>query len=121
VARYRSEGEAAVTPRSRRPNVSPARLPQSTIDLILELPQKLTKGLDNGLATIAWHLRHHQNLVVSAASIIRHLRAAGLVVPAPSLRANSPAARRKTGLRSTPLRRAPLATCANLIQHHPSS
>jgi transposase InsO family protein len=87
VARYRVEGESAFEPRSRRPQSSPTRVAQSTIDVIVELRQKLTsKGLDNGPETIAWHLRHHHGLQVSLASISRHLHAAGLVVAAPSKR-----------------------------------
>lgn len=87
VARYRCEGDAAFEPRSRRPHTSPTRLPQTTIDLIVELRAKLTsKGLDNGPETIAWHLHHHHGLRVSTPSIIRHLRAAGLVTPAPKKR-----------------------------------
>ncbi len=87
VARYRAEGEAAFEPRSRRPHTSPARLAQSSIDLIIELREKLSgKGLDNGPHTIAWHLQHHHGVIVSAATISRHLYAAGLVVPAPAKR-----------------------------------
>jgi transposase InsO family protein len=87
VARYRAEGDAAFEPRSRRPHASPTRLAQSTIDVIVELREKLSsKGLDNGPATIAWHLAQHHGLTVSAATISRHLRAAGLVIPAPKKR-----------------------------------
>jgi len=91
VARYRTEGEAAFQPRSRRPTTSPTRLPQSTIDLIVELRRTLgDKGLDAGPHTIAWHLHHHQHLTVSVASISRHLTAAGLVTPTPSKRPSPP-------------------------------
>jgi transposase InsO family protein len=87
VKRYRIEGETAFEPRSRRPYTSPTRLAQSTVDLIVELREKLaSKGLDNGPHTIAWHLQHHHQLRVSAMSITRHLRAAGLVSPAPKKR-----------------------------------
>jgi transposase InsO family protein len=87
VARYRREGEAAFEPRSRRPHTSPTRLPQSSIDLIVELREKLTSnGFDNGPETIAWHLEHHHGLTVSTPSIMRHLRGAGLVTPAPKKR-----------------------------------
>ena len=90
VKRYRLEGEAAFEPRSRRPHTSPTRLPQSTIDLIVELRQKLAgKGLDHGPHTIAWHLRHHHGLTVSPVSIHRHLHAAGLVTPTPQKRPKS--------------------------------
>jgi transposase InsO family protein len=87
VARYRLEGEAAFEPRSRRPHTTPTRLSQSTIDLSIELREKLTsKGLDAGPHTIAWHLAHHHGLTVSAASISRHLTRAGLITPAPKKR-----------------------------------
>jgi transposase InsO family protein len=87
VARYHREGEVAFEPRSRRPHTSPTRLDQSSIDLIVELREKLTSnGLDNGPETIAWHLKHHHGLSVSTPSIIRHLRAAGLITPAPKKR-----------------------------------
>jgi transposase InsO family protein len=90
VARYRVEGEAAFEPRSRRPHSSPARLTPATIDLIIELRARLaSKGLDAGPHTIAWHLEHHHGLIVSAASIHRHLRAAGLVTPQPQKRPKS--------------------------------
>src|SRR6185436_5213921 len=87
IARYRVEGDAAFEPRSRRPHTSPTRLVQSTIDLIVELREKLSsKGLDNGPETIAWHLEHHHGLTVSVTSIMRHLRTAGLVTPTPKKR-----------------------------------
>jgi transposase InsO family protein len=90
VARYRAEGEAAFEPRSRRPHTSPARLTQATIDLIIELRERLaSKGLDAGPHTIAWHLEHHHGLIVSPASIHRHLRAAGLIEPQPQKRPKS--------------------------------
>ena len=90
VARYRLEGESAFQPRSRRPHASPTRLAQPTIDLIVTLRNDLlSKGLDHGPHTIAWHLQHHHGLVVSVNSIHRHLRAAGLVTPTPQRRPRS--------------------------------
>ncbi|SRX93014.1 integrase catalytic subunit [Intrasporangium calvum DSM] [Mycobacterium shimoidei] len=90
VARYRLEGEAAFQPRSRRPHTTPTRLAQDTIELIIELREKLaSKGLDNGPYTIAWHLQHRHGCIVSAASIYRHLRAAGLIAPHPHKRPKS--------------------------------
>jgi transposase InsO family protein len=90
VTRYRAEGEAAFEPRSRRPHTSPTRLPQTTIDLIVELRNTLsTAGLDAGPHTIAWHLEHHHQLQVSVASISRHLAAAGLLTPTPAKRPKS--------------------------------
>jgi Homeodomain-like domain len=90
VKRYRLEGEGAFQPRSRRPHTSPTRLPQSTIDLIIELREQLaSKGLDHGPHTIAWHLAHHHGLGVSVNSIHRHLRAAGYIEAAPYKRPKS--------------------------------
>ena len=90
VKRYRLEGEAAFEPRPRRPHTSPTRLGQSTIDLIIELRGKLSsKGLDHGPHTIAWHLEHHHGLRVSATSIHRRLRAAGLITDQPHKRPKS--------------------------------
>jgi len=90
VKRYTLEGEAAFEPRSRRPHTSPKRLPQTTIDLIIELRHTLAgKGLDAGPHTIAWHLHHHHQLHVSTASISRHLHHAGLVEPTPAKRPKS--------------------------------
>ena len=90
VARYHAEGEAAFEPRSRRPRTHPTRLSQASIDLIVELRDKLAgEGLDAGPQTIAWHLEHHHGLIVSAASIHRHLRAGGLVTPQPHKRPRS--------------------------------
>jgi transposase InsO family protein len=90
VKRYRLEGQAAFAPGSRRPHTSPTRLPQATIDLIIELRETLAgKGLDCGPHTIAWHLCHHHGLVVAVNTIHRHLRAAGLITPTPQKRPRS--------------------------------
>ncbi|MCB0919946.1 MAG: helix-turn-helix domain-containing protein, partial [Actinobacteria bacterium] len=49
VARYRDEGEAAFTPRSRRPKTSPRRLDQAVIELIITLRHSLIEqGTDAG-------------------------------------------------------------------------
>ena len=90
VARYQAEGEAAFEPRSRRPHTVPTTTPTETIDLILELREKLTAtGLDAGPDTIKWHLEHHHSTVVSRATISRYLTKAGLVVPEPKKRPKS--------------------------------
>jgi transposase len=90
IARYRVEGEAAFTPRSRRPHTSPTATPTTTVDLILELRDKLsTAGLDAGPDTIAWHLEHHHQTKVSAATISRYLTKAGLVDPEPKKKPKS--------------------------------
>lgn len=90
VRRYALEGESAFEPRSRRPHTSPARLPESTIELICTLRAELAgKGLDHGPATIAWHLAHHHGITVADSTVHRHLRAAGLIDPQPHKRPRS--------------------------------
>ncbi len=90
LARYRAEGEAAFEPRSRRPKSSPRAIPDVTVDLIIKLRKDLAgQGLDAGPQTIAWHLRHHHPIQVSAATISRYLTRHGLVVPEPAKRPKS--------------------------------
>jgi transposase InsO family protein len=90
VARYRSEGESAFEPRSRRPKTSPTAISQATVELIVELRRRLVEaGLDAGAETIRWHLEHHHSTVVSRATIDRTLHREGLVTPAPKKRPRS--------------------------------
>jgi transposase InsO family protein len=90
ITRYRAEGEAAFEPRSRRPHTSPTAIPTATLDLILQLRNRLsTAGLDAGPDTIAWHLEHHHQTKVSVATISRYLTKAGLVVPEPKKKPKS--------------------------------
>jgi transposase InsO family protein len=90
VARYRDEGEAAFEPRSRRPKTSPGAISDEAAELIVWLRKDLSgQGLDAGPHTIAWHLRHHHQVTVSAATVSRYLSRAGLVVPEPRKRPKS--------------------------------
>jgi transposase InsO family protein len=90
LARHRAEGEAAFEPRSRRPKTSPAAIPAKAADLIIALRKDLAgRGLDAGPDTIAWHLAHHHQIRVSAATISRYLARAGLVTPEPAKRPKS--------------------------------
>jgi transposase InsO family protein len=90
VARYRAEGEAAFEPRSRRPRTSPSAISDRTAGLITRLRKELAgQGLDAGPHTIAWHLQHHHQAKVSAATISRYLARAGLVAPEPRKRPRS--------------------------------
>src|SRR5215475_12729808 len=90
LARYRAEGEAALEPRSRRPRTSPAAVSPSTVELITRLRKELSgQGLDAGPHTIAWHLAHHHQVTVSAATISRYLTRRGLVTPEPRKRPKS--------------------------------
>ena len=85
IARYHAEGDSAFEPRSRRPHTRPDATPTATVDLVVELRKKLTaQGLDAGADTIGWHLRHHQQLTVSRATIYRIIRRAGLVTAEPN-------------------------------------
>ena len=90
LARYRAEGKAAFEPRSRRPRTSPRAINAGAADLIVRLRKELTEqGLDAGPDTIAWHLRQHHQVTVSAATVARYLAARGLVVPEPRKRPKS--------------------------------
>jgi transposase InsO family protein len=90
LARCQAEGEAAFEPRSRRPKTSPRAIPEATAELITRLRKELAgQGLDAGPHTIAWHLHHHHQITVSAATISRYLARAGLVVPEPAKRPKS--------------------------------
>lgn len=90
VARYRTEGDRALEPRSRRPKNSPRKISDDTVELILTQRQELLgQGLDAGAHTIAWHLEHHQGLTVSPATIWRRLRDAGLIEDQPKKRPKS--------------------------------
>jgi transposase InsO family protein len=90
VARYRSEGEAAFEPRSRRPVRSPTATPAATVELVLRLRKQLAEqGLDAGADTIGWHLAHQYRTSLSRATIHRVLCRAGAVVPEPAKRPKS--------------------------------
>lgn len=80
VTRYRTEGDTAFEPRSRRPHTSPGALDPATVELIIELRHGLhAQGLEAGTDTIAWHLEHHHRTKVSTSTIHRYLRRAGSV------------------------------------------
>jgi transposase InsO family protein len=90
VARYRSEGEVAFEPKSRRPNDSPRATPAEVVELIIELRCHLAAaGDDAGSETIRWHLAVHHGVSLSASTIGRYLHRAGLVTPQPHKRPRS--------------------------------
>ncbi len=90
LARYRTEGDAAFEPRSRRPHTSPTALSQTTVELIVRVRKQLTEsGLDAGPETIAWHLLHRHQVTVSISSIARTLTRQSLVEPQPKKRPKS--------------------------------
>ena len=90
MARYRSEGDTAFEPLSRRPRNSPTGLPDTTVELITNLRHRLSsEGHDAGPETIAWHLRTHHQLTVSVSTIRRRLLDAGLITAEPKKRPRS--------------------------------
>jgi transposase InsO family protein len=87
LARYRAEGEAAFEPRSRRPKRSPNATPLERVELVLRLRKELAEqGLDAGPQTLIWHLGHHHDVRLSAATVHRILTRHGLVTPEPKKR-----------------------------------
>ena len=90
VARYRTDGDRAFEPRSRRPHTNPNKTPQATVDLIVAIRAELTAaGLDAGTDTIVWHLEHRHHITVSTSTVHRHLRSSGLITPAPNKKPKS--------------------------------
>ena len=90
MAQYRTLGEEAFEPRSRRPHTSPNKTPIDTIELIVKVRDELTSsGHDAGPQTIAWHLDTNHNIIVSPATIRRHLIKAGRIKPQPKKRPRS--------------------------------
>ncbi|MEI2713798.1 MAG: IS481 family transposase [Nocardioides sp.] len=84
MARYRAEGEAAFQPRSRAPKTSPAATPPQTVELVLQLHQKLADaGHYAGAETICWHLAQHHAITLSRATIHRILTRHEVVTPEP--------------------------------------
>ncbi len=90
LRRYEAEGEAAFTPRSRRPHSSAQRTPSAVEDAIVALRKTLSEqGLDAGAETIAWHLRCQHGGAPSTATIWRILTRRGFVMPQPHKRPRS--------------------------------
>lgn len=90
VARYRSDGDAAFEPRSRRPRSNPNQVPDNTVELIVNLRKELVDaGLDAGPHTIAWHLLRRHDTAVSPATIRRRLLEFGFITPNPKKRPRS--------------------------------
>jgi hypothetical protein len=82
--RYHLEGDAVLTPKSRAPRHPAGRTPAAIEDMIVAKRKELgDAGLDDGAATIAFHLREVPGLP-SESTIWRMLKARGMVVAAPS-------------------------------------
>jgi len=89
VGRYRTEGDTAFEPKSRRPHTSPTRVSDVVNTAIVNLRVDLdSRGLDAGPHTIQWHLKRDGH-DVSVSTIRRRLLDAGLIEPAPRKRPKS--------------------------------
>lgn len=87
--RYDADGVDGLEPRSRAPRTNPRRLSAAAEDVIVTLRKELDElGVDNGAATIQWHLHKRRLLtkVPSEATIWRVLTRRGLITPAPRKR-----------------------------------
>ena len=82
--RYRLEGDAVLTPKSRAPHRPAGRTPVEVEDAVVTCRKELDDaGLDCGAASIAFHLRELPG-VPSETTIWRILTARGLIVPQPA-------------------------------------
>jgi transposase InsO family protein len=90
LARYRTEGEAGLKPRSRRPQRSPTRIRDRFDDEIVGLRKQLSEaGFDAGAQTIHAHLARRHDTPPSVSTIWRVLNARGCVTPQPHKRPRS--------------------------------
>ena len=90
IARYRAEGEAAFSARSRRPRRSPARISERYVREIVGLREQLAaEGFDAGPQTIHAHLRRKHDEVPSVSTIWRVLKREGWITPEPHKRPRS--------------------------------
>jgi transposase InsO family protein len=82
--RYKLEGDAVLEPKSRAAHTVANRTPASIEEVIVAERKRLSDaGLDNGPATIAFHLADVPGLP-SEATIWRILRARGFITPDPA-------------------------------------
>jgi transposase InsO family protein len=92
VKRFEAEGEAAFTPRSRRPHSNPRAVGADLEDRIIRLRKELSKrGLDAGADTIRSHLQRDPGLtrIPAVSTIWRILARRGFVIPQPHKRPKS--------------------------------
>ena len=96
VERFRAEGEAAFSPRSRRPRSSPHAVSGAVEDEIVRLRKELSRqGFDAGADTIRTHLARHRattwtaDPVPSVSTIWRILSRRGFVTAQPQKRPRS--------------------------------
>ena len=87
VARYRTEGDVAFEPRSKRPLSSPNKIGNEVAELIVSTRDNLAgRGLDAGPTTI---FEQHHAMTVSPATVHRYVKAAGRVTGEPKKKPKS--------------------------------
>jgi transposase InsO family protein len=90
IARYRAEGEAAFSARSKRPRRSPSQVTDRYVREIVELREQLDEqGFDCGPQTIHAHLERRHEDVPSVSTIWRVLKREGFISPQPHKRPRS--------------------------------
>lgn len=90
LARYRTEGQAAFAPRSRRPHRTPTATAADIVEKVLRLRKQLSEaGHDAGADTICWRLRHDHHIGLSRATVHRILARHGMITPQPAKRPKS--------------------------------
>ena len=90
VQRYQDEGDAGLTPRSRRPTRSPHQTPVEVEEQIIEIRKELSRaGHEAGAATIAFHLERRHGTSPAVSTIWRILTDRGFVTPQPHKRPKS--------------------------------
>ena len=92
LARYRSDGDGGLMPRSRRPRRSPTRIAETVADEIVALRKQLVEfGTDAGPDTIHTHLaRNHDGIApCSISTVWRILTRRGFITPEPHKRPHS--------------------------------
>ena len=90
LARYRSDGDAGLIPRSKRPKTSPNACSSELEEEIVLLRKQLNEeGLDAGAHTIQVHLERRHGTAPSPSTIMRVLRRRGCVTPQPQKRPRS--------------------------------
>ncbi|WP_110240583.1 DDE-type integrase/transposase/recombinase [Nocardioides gilvus] len=90
LARYRTEGDTALEPRSRAPKTSPHATPPQVVELVLRLRKELLEnGHDAGAETLTWHLHHHHQITLSRATTHRILTRHGAITPEPKKKPKS--------------------------------
>jgi len=87
LRRYRLEGRAGLEPRSRRPHSCPNRIADRFEDEIVALHKSLAdEGLDDGAATVQFHLAERHSHPPSVSTVFRVLKARGFVTLEPRKR-----------------------------------